>query len=108
MNGSKPGLWDIIDQALRSIGKGTAWLVMRRFPRGEESAGYALLGGAVVCTIAGGLTGFGLSNHAQDLAMAEGAIIGSLLGACAGIFFGSFVEAVDDTINAFLRSLSSK
>ena len=108
MNRKTVGLWDVVDLGLRGVGKGVAWVAMRKAGGEAEQEGYALLGGAVLFTVFGGLVGFGLANHTRDLFMAEGAIIGGLLGACSGVFFGSFVEAIDGTINHVLRSLDPK
>src|SRR5579862_4279945 len=108
MNQSTLGFWDVVDLSFRWIGKGAVWLLGRKPGEGDESPAYALLGGAVVWSVFGGVVGFGLSGHARNLATLEGAILGCLLGACTGVFFGSLVEAVDDTINGVLRSLNSK
>ena len=107
MNRLALGLWDVVDLSFRWIGKSVVWLLTRK-GRDEEGIVYALIGGALVCTVFGGVAGFGLSGHSRNIATLEGAILGSLLGACLGVFFGSFVEAVDDTINDVLRSLNPK
>lgn len=108
MNRWTVGFWDVVDLSLRWIGKSAAWLVTRKSANHDEGAGYALIGGAVLFTILGGLVGLGLSDHSRNIVAVEGAVLGCLLGACVGVFFGSFVEAVDDTINDVLRSLNSK
>jgi hypothetical protein len=108
MDGWTLGFWDVVDLALRQIGKGSVWLLMRKPGKGVPGPAYALIGGALVCTLFGGVVGFALSDFSRNMPMVEGAILGGLLGACMGIFLGSFVEAVDDTINDVLRSVSSK
>lgn len=108
MNWLTVGFWDIADVSLRWIGRSAVWLLIKN--RGTQDGGtaYALIGGALVCTVLGGVTGFGLAGHSYSAATAEGATLGGLLGACMGVFFGSFVEAVDGTIHDVLRSLNSK
>jgi uncharacterized protein YcfJ len=108
MNRATIGFWDVVDICFRSIGRGAVgqW---RRQPRSaDEAAGYALIGAGLVWAVFGAVVGFGLSGHSRNMATMEGAILGCFLGACMGVFFGSFVEAVDDTIHSVLRSLNSK
>lgn len=107
MKGLTFGFWDIVDQALRWIGRCTTWFV-KRADKGEEVSADALVGGALVCAVFGGLVGFALSDPRQNLGTAEGVIIGCLLGVCMGVFLGSFVETVDITIKNLLSSLKSK
>lgn len=102
------GFWGLVDLSLRWIGKGASWFLIKKSNRGKENAAYAIVGGALVCAVFGGITGFALSDLSRDIATVDGAILGGMLGACAGIFFGTLVEAVDDKINDLLRSLSSK
>ena len=108
MNRLTLGFWDIVDLSFRRIGKGAVWLVRRKPGGAEADTAYALLGGALVWMVFGAVVGFGLSGHSWNAATLEGAILGCLLGACTGVFFGSLVEAVDDSIHHLLRSLSSK
>ena len=107
MNGLALGFWDIVDQALRSIGRGAAWFLMKKVAREEQSVVSAMVGGALVCAVFGAVAGFALSDLSR-IATMEGAIIGGLLGVCMGVFFGTFVETVDGTINDLLSSLNSK
>lgn len=108
MNRFTLGFWDVVDLSFRWIGK-RAVGILRRNPEGfDEGAAYALIGGALVWTVFGGVVGFGLSGHSRNLATIEGATLGCFLGACTGVFLGALVEAVDDTINQVLRSLNSK
>jgi len=99
------GFWGAVDGSLQWIGKGAAWLLTRRSGSAEENA---VIGGALVCAVFGGVTGFALSDFSRSMALTLGAVIGGLLGACMGIFFGSFVETVDHTIKDVLSSLNSK
>jgi hypothetical protein len=108
MNGSTLGLWDIVDLALKRIGKGAAWFLIRDSGREEDGAGYVVTGSGLVCAVFGAAIGFVLSEFSRRIAPIEGAIFGGLIGACMGVFFGSFVEAVDGTINNLLNSLNSK
>jgi hypothetical protein len=108
------GFWGTVDRSLQSVGR-TAACAVSKHGRSAEDAACAALGGSLLCAAAGGITGLALSDlsrHAVDLsrstAAIEGAMIGLLLGACVGVFFGSFVEAVDDYIRSVLRSLSTK
>ena len=109
MNGWRVGFWDVVDQCLRGIGKGAAW-VLTAGHLGDDvnAAGYALIGGAVLCALFGAIVGYVLSHFAHGMYIAGVTAIGGLLGACAGVFFGSFVEAVDQEINQVLASLKSK
>lgn len=102
------GFWGIVDLTLRWIGKGVSWFLIKKSERGKENAAYAIIGGALVCAVIGGVIGYALSDLSRDIATLGGTVLGGMLGACAGIFFGSLVEAVDDEINDLLRSLSSK
>ena len=104
MNGLTRGFWDSADQILQWIGR----LLLRRHALTDESALYAVTGGAFVCALFGGLVGFAVSHLLPDSAVIGGTIIGGLLGVCMGILFGSFVETVDRTIKDLLRSLNSK
>lgn len=99
------GLWGTVDQSLQWIGKGAARLLARRSGSAEENA---IIGGALVCAVFGGVTGFTLSDFSRSTVVSGGAIIGGLLGACSGVLFGSFVVTVDDTIKHVLASLKSK
>lgn len=108
MNRLELGLWDLADVSLRWLGKGAIRLLIRKPISDDEGIAYALLGGALVGIVFGGVAGFGLSDHSQRMVTMEGAILGILLGACTGVFFGSFIEAVDETINDVLRSLKPK
>jgi hypothetical protein len=103
-----PGLWDIADRSLQWIGRGATGLVLKRPSRGDESATYAVTGGALVCAVFGGVVGFTLSHASQDTGAIGGTILGGSLGVCLGIIFGSFVVAVDSAIKDLLRSLNSK
>jgi hypothetical protein len=80
---------------------------MTKVGQEEESAVPAMIGGALVCAVVGGVAGFALWDLSR-IAAIEGAIIGGMLGVCVGVFFGTVVETVDGTINEFLRSLNSK
>ena len=62
----------------------------------------------MLCATGGALVGFALSDLSRSMATFQGAIVGLLLGACVGVFFGSFVEAVDEYIRTVLRTLGSK
>ena len=108
MNGLTCGCWAVADRSLQWIGRGAAWLLLRRHSREDERALCAAIGGALVCAIFGGVAGFALSDLSQEIGAIDGAILGSLLGVCLGILFGSFVETVDRTINDMLRSFNSK
>jgi hypothetical protein len=108
MNRLTLGFWDVVDLSFRRIGKSAVWLVRRKPGGADADAGYALVGGALVWMVFGAVVGFGLSGHSWTAATLEGAILGCLLGACTGVFFGSLVEAVDGAINGVLRSLQTK
>ena len=108
MNGLTRGLWDIIDQCVQSNGRGTARLLLRRHSTTGEGVLYAVIGGALVCAICGGVVGFALSDSSGDKGVIDGTILGGLLGVCVGIMFGSIVETVDSTIKDLLRSVNSK
>ncbi len=105
MNVFTLGLWGTVDQSLQSIGKGAAVLLTRRSGSAEENA---VIGGALVCAVFGGVTGFALSDLSRSMAVTGGAVIGGLLGACSGVLFGSFVVTLDDTIKNVLASLKAK
>jgi hypothetical protein len=108
MNRLTLGFWDIVDLSFRRIGKGAVWLVRRKPGGADAGTAYALIGGALVWTAFGAVVGFGLSGHSRNAATIEGTILGCFLGACMGVFFGSLVEAVDDTIHSVLRTLNMK
>ena len=108
MNGLTWGFWAIADQGLQWIGRRVAWLFLRSHSTNEESALYAAIGGALVCALFGGFTGFVLSDHSRNLSVTDGIILGSSLGVCLGILFGSSVATVDTTIAELLRSFNSK
>ena len=114
MSGFAYGFWSIVDNSLQYIGKGTARLLTRSSGTGEDIA-YAALGGSLLCAFLGGAVGFALSDLSRPtaglsrgVAVVEGATIGLLIGACVGVFFGSFVETVDDYIRTLLRHFQSK
>jgi hypothetical protein len=96
------GLWGTVDQSLQWIGKGATRVLTRRSCPPEENA---IIGGALVCAVFGGVTGFALSDLSRTIGLTGGAVIGGLLGACSGVLFGSFVVTVDDTIKHFMASL---
>ncbi len=102
MNVFTLGFWGTVDQFLQWIGRGAARLLTRRSCFAEENA---IIGGALVCAVFGGVTGFALSDFSRSTAITEGAIIGGLVGACSGVLFGFFVVTVDDTIRDILASL---
>lgn len=108
MNGLTLGFWDSIDQALQWIGRGAAWLLMRRPFASEGSTAYAMTGGAVVSAVLCGAVGFALSDSSRNISATDGTILGALLGVCLGIMFGSFVEATDSMIKDVLKSLDPK
>jgi len=108
MNESTCGCWAIADRSLQWIGKGAAWLLLRRPSTEGERALYAAIGGALVCAVFGGVLGFALSGLSREISAIDGAILGSSLGVCLGILFGSFIETVDSTIKDLLRSYNSK
>ncbi len=107
MSAFSHGFWDTADYSLQQIGKGTAWLLTRNAHRAEDVA-YAVLGGSLLCALFGAVTGFVISDLSHDMAALAGAGIGLLLGACVGVFFGSFVEAVDEYIQNVLASIRSR
>jgi len=98
------GFWETVDLSLLYIGKGTARLLTRHSATAEDVA-YATLGGSLICAFFGAVIGFALSDLSRSMAVIEGASIGLLLGACIGVFFGSFVDAVDEYIRGVLKSL---
>jgi hypothetical protein len=108
MNGLTRGFWDVIDERLQCIGRGTAWLLLRRHSTTDESAFYAAIGGALVCAVCGGVAGFALSDSSGGMGVIDGTILGGLLGVCIGIMFGSIVETIDSMIKDLLRSEKSK
>jgi hypothetical protein len=99
------GFWGIVDESLQWIGKSAAQLLTRRSCPAEENA---IIGGALLCAVIGGVTGFALSDFSRSMTLTAGAIIGGLLGACSGVLFGSFVVTVDDTIRHVLACLKWK
>lgn len=101
------GFWGSVDHSLQSIGKGTARLLTRNSGKAEEVA-YAALGGSLICAFIGALIGFALSDISRSMMAFEGAAVGLLLGACVGVFFGSFAETVDEYICGVLASLKGK
>lgn len=108
MNGLSCGCWAIADQSLQWIGRGAAWLLLRRPSTEGGRALDAAIGGALVCAVFGGVVGFALSELSRGIGAIDGAILGSSLGVCLGISFGAFVENVDSTIKYLLRSFDSK
>lgn len=108
------GFWGTVDDSLQKIGRAAACAISRR-GRSAEDVACAALGGSLLCAVFGGVAGFGLSDlsiHAADLsrglAVTEGAIAGFLVGACVGVFFGSFVETLDEYIRSLLGTLNPK
>src|SRR4051794_39196012 len=101
------GFWGTVDNSLQYIGKGTARLLTRNSGTAEDVA-YAAVGGSLLCAAVGAVMGFALSDLSRSMATVEGAVVGLLLGACVGVFFGSFVEAVDEYIRNLLGSLRMK
>jgi hypothetical protein len=81
--------------------------VSRRSGAAEDVA-YATLGGSLLCAFFGAVIGFALSDLSRGMLVLEGALIGLMLGACVGVFFGSFVEAVDENIRHLLGSLKGR
>ena len=102
------GFWSIADQSLQWIGRGAAWILLRRHSTRDESTLCAAVGGALICAVFGGVVGFALSDSSRDVSAIGGTILGALLGGCIGIIFGTFVEIVDSTIKDLLRSLNAK
>jgi hypothetical protein len=108
MNGLSCGCWAIADQSLQWIGRGAAWLLLRRPSTDGGRALDAAIGGAFVCAVFGGVVGFGLSDLSREIGAIDGAILGSSLGVCLGFLLGSFVETVDSMIKDLLSSFNSK
>lgn len=108
MRGLRFGSWHLLNAVFRSIGKGTAWVLMRKVGCAEECVAYAMIGGAVLCAAFGAATGFAFLDHSGARAAIEGAIVGGLLGVCIGIGFGASVDTVDTNIEDVLKSLDSK
>ena len=106
MSDFRYGFWGTVDQSLQYIGKGTARLLTRNGCTAEDVA-YAALGGSLISACCGAVVGFVLSDLSRSMAVLEGATIGLMLGACVGVFFGSFVEAVDEYIRDVLRSFKA-
>ncbi len=103
-----PGFWDNADRSLQWIGRGATRLLLRRRSTEDEGALYAATGAALIWAAFGGVVGFTLADPSRDIGAIDRAILGGLLGACVGIFFGSLVEAVDSTIKNLISSLNSK
>lgn len=108
MNGLSCGCWAIADQSLQWIGRGAAWLLLKRPSTEGRRAVDAAIGGALACAVFGGVVGFTLSDLSRGIGAVDGAILGSSLGVCLGISFGAFVESVDSAIKDLLRSFDSK
>ncbi len=108
MNRLTWGIWDVVNQSLQGLGKGTARLLFRSHPITDGTALYAAVGGAIVCAIFGGVAGFELSHPALELGVIAGTMLGGLLGVCMGIFFGSLVVTVDRLIKILLRINNSR
>ena len=102
------GFWSIADQSLQWIGRGAAWILLRSHPTRDESTLCAVAGGALICAMFGGVTGFSLSDLSRGMSVIGGTILGGLLGVCIGLIFGAFVEVIDSEIMGLLRSLNSK
>ena len=107
MNGLRFGFWDILDQALRWIGKSSTQF-LRKPGQEAENVAYVTIGAALVCAAYGGVVGFALSDFSRRITTIDGATIGVLIGACIGVFLGSFVHMVDGKIHDLLRSSNSK
>ena len=107
MSGFARGFWGTADNSLQYIGKETARLLTRTSGTAEDVA-YAATGGSLLCAVVGAAMGFALSDLSRSMATIEGAVVGLLLGACVGVFFGSFVESVDKYIRGVLGSLRVK
>ena len=101
------GFWGTVDHSLQRVGRTAACVVSPR-GRSAEDVACAALGGSLLCAMLGALVGFALSDLSRSMATFQGAIIGLLLGACVGVFFGSFVEAVDEYIRNVLRTLGPR
>ncbi len=97
--------WDSVDQALQWIGRGACWLLRLRHSTKEGGAADAMIGGAIVYAVLGGVIGFALTGSSRHIGAMDGTIFGAFLGACLGIMFGAFVESVDHTIKDVLKSL---
>jgi hypothetical protein len=108
MNGLRFGAWKTLNATLRTVGKGVAWVVVRKAGCTEESVADAMIGGAVLCALFCGALGFAFLDHSGDAAAAGGAIVGGLLGVFVGIGFGASVDTVDSTIDDTLKYLDSK
>jgi uncharacterized protein YcfJ len=102
------GSWDIADHSLQWIGRGVAWILLRRQSTRDESTFCAAAGGALIFAVFGGVVGFALSNSSHDVSVIGGTILGGLLGVCLGFTFGTIVETVDSTIKDQLGSLNSE
>jgi hypothetical protein len=102
------GFWSIADQGLQWIGRGAAWILLRSHPTRDESTLCAVAGGALICAMFGGVTGFSLSDLSRGVSVIGGTILGGLLGVCIGLIFGALVEVIDSEIKGLLRSLNSK
>ena len=108
MNGLRFGAWKALNATLRAVGKGVAWVVVRKAGCSEECVAYAMIGGAVLCALFCGALGFAFSDHSGTTAAIAGAIVGGLLGVFIGIGFGASVDTVETTIEDALKSLDSK
>ncbi len=108
MEGLTLGFWCIADQSLQWIGRGAAWILLRRQSTRDECTLCAAAGGALLCAVFGGVIGFALSDPSRDISAIAGTTLGGLLGICIGVVFGAFVEMVDSMIKDTLRSLKSK
>ena len=102
------GFWGIADQSLQWIVRGAAWILLRRHSTRDESTLCAAAGGALICTVFGGVVGFALSDSSRDVSAIGGTILWALLDGCIGSIFGALVEIVDSTIKDLLRSLNTK
>ena len=102
------GIWKVLDASLQLVGRGAAWVVMRKAEHANECVAYAMIGGAVLGAVACGAAGFLFSDHSGAVAAGEGATVGCLLGACIGLVFGACVDTVEYTIEEVLRSLDPK
>jgi hypothetical protein len=108
------GFWGTVDQWLQRVGRAVVCAISRR-GRSAEDVACAVLGGCLLCAIFGAVIGFVLSdlshntaNLSRSMVAVEGGTIGLLLGACVGVFFGSFVDSVDQYIRNLLHTLSPK
>jgi hypothetical protein len=106
MSVSARGFWGTACWALDCIGRGAACLFPAKISASEQAA-YAITGGATVGAIFGIALGFILSNESHVMSNVAGAILGGLTGVCTGIAFGATVQVVDNSINSWLKSLSS-